>query len=312
VRVVGVVVGVVVLDEQVGPLDPVVVAASAGHGGALPREVERVDVDRDGQVVGQAVDVHLEQAPQPVLGFLVEFGAGHAERRDRHTGARPGSTVDVGRRRLGDHRRGARGWVERVEQREAEVLLGREWPDDRRAVVARRVGVGAEEHRRREHGVAVQRHRDRQVVALEPPAPALVVGGVAEDDHPVVLAVPAPAIALGPVEHLFEPDDRHRLRERVRPQRGGQQPVRGFAGAEVEVGEGRAGPAPRPVFHPAAHRVVVERRPRRFGCPGEQRGRLGTHRVRGTCHAYVSTLPPGRHQRLGNRPSNAPRTCPIR
>ena len=195
VHVVGVVLGVVVLDEEVGRTHAVVVTL-AGWGRPGPREPDPVEARGLGVAPAasrvrrrRAVEVAPDQLVENFLLRRTQQVAADSLGQQRGVGHRVGPGEDVVGSDVGADAQGALVGIEPGRQLAGQVLFRAEDP----AAGVRPGGydgrLGADEMRRERRTAWRHNHVDGQVVAVDPPAPRLLAVRIAEHPQPVAVAV---------------------------------------------------------------------------------------------------------------------------
>ena len=230
--VVAVVLRVVVLDEEGGPLHAIVVLRAPGDR-ASPGEREAVETGGGepahalgSQVVGDERHVARDQRHQRRLLRRGHARAGQAA-RSQWTDVVLVERDDVSGRRVGDDRGGALRLSEQFHQGPARVLERRQHPQPLRRPSLDLGGIRASEGRRGGRHAAI-RHREvqRQVMPLHPPAPGRAPARRAEHGELVVEGRTGKALTvLERAQGVFELDDR----------RGGEVALVAEAGLEQGV-----------------------------------------------------------------------------
>jgi hypothetical protein len=160
-----------------------------------------------GELTAHVARVLLDQAQR--LGPLVPGHLGEGEAGGRREAVRTAGAADDVAERLGrDDAAGALRVAEAPRERAAQVLLRGE---DALALLGtrRNLGrVGAEEGgRHRDRPAGHEREVERQVMALDPPAPRGRRAWIAEDGERVVVRVPHETEGLEAAQHFLEADD---------------------------------------------------------------------------------------------------------
>ena len=212
---VGVALRVVVLDQERGPVNPVVVTVP-GFRRASPGEADlaRVDLAMDARHPRvRAPGVHVAHVLPDHAEEHLALRVVHARRGEPLDGLEPGFPVvtrdDVAGRFSRDHRRLALLRVKAQHQGARHVLLAAEGPPPGLGPGWNPRRIGPHE-RGPGHGQLVARRREveRQVVALEAPPPGPVRAGRAEDRDVIVLGIAALGTAFQDAQNPFQFDDR--------------------------------------------------------------------------------------------------------
>ncbi len=236
VAVVRAVLDVVVLDDEVRRLDPVVVRRT-GVGGTDPGEVDRVAGRFDlgatllGQVRRHVAGVLLDQRVEQFALFGPERARGQAlSFFGRHSRLVRGE--DVAGRFVADHGLLALVVVEGLEQRAGEVLLATQGAQSLARAARNTVRVGAEEQGRGGGRLAGDDGEvERYVVSLEAPAPVAVLAWFTEERHVVAERIPHRREAVGagrflePAQYGLQAHDGGRLAVAPAAERGAEQGV---------------------------------------------------------------------------------------
>ncbi len=285
VDVVRAVLRAVVLDQERRALHPVVVRKAALQP-AHPRECDRVES-------GPADLLHALAGDRPrhhrrvLLDQRQEhppLGGGHRRPREAavllHGRLARVARQDVAGRRRAQHGPPALRRVERLDERPAEVLLGRQHARAFLGPLAHLRGVAPHElRRRRQRPPCDDRPVKREVVALVAPAPRPGRRGVAEDRHVVQLEVASDGIALDHRQHRLEHPDGLGFRVALLAQTGLEKRAR-----RVPLGAGHPlERQPRPLARdeePAEALLGVEGQPRDPRLALVQRREEGARRPR--------------------------------
>ena len=166
-----------------------------------------------GQGLRLALDVDAHQGLEQLALAGAHVPGGQPLGGDLAADARGVAGEDVVRRLPGDHRLRPLLAVELGEQVAGQVLLGGQGPQSLALAVTDLGRVGAEEQGRRRHPVPEDGVVQRDVVALEAPAPGPLAADLAEEAHVVELLV-----AREPTAPAFDfPQDRLQGHDRLRP-----------------------------------------------------------------------------------------------
>ena len=234
VDVVGVVLRVVVLDQERRSAHRVVVALPAlQRSGPGERHVVEPGVDgippcRVSDRRRGAAEVQPDQPPEQIPLASVELAVGDALRHDRRVGNWIVPREDVVRRHVGRHGDSALLRIQAGEHRTGQLLLVRQEAQPAVRSVGHDGGLGTEELRRRRDLVADHRDVQNEVVAADPPRPRSVAPRITEHAEPVPV-VARIGVAGQPATDELDVHDaaaRSSLRRRCTPGRATTAPPR--------------------------------------------------------------------------------------